>query len=244
MNRRAFVSYLGGIAGVTWALPAQSANWWERLTGRDGDKASPGAEGLTDIEISSGLKDALRVGAENAIRLLSVEDGFFGNPEIRIPLPNQLEAVRSTLDRFGLGQQFDELELELNRAAELATPQAQALFMDAIGSLTLEDVQGIYGGGDDAATRYLQDKTSTPLAAKMTPIVADSLSKVGAAKTYAAVMTRYNEIPFAPKIDADLTSYVVDRGLSGLFHTLAKEEAAIRKDPVKQTTAILRKVFS
>jgi hypothetical protein len=142
-----------------------------------------------------------------------------------------------------MSDMLDDLELRLNRAAELATPKAKALFVQAIEDLTLSDVMQIYKGPDDAATRYFQGRMSDPLAAQMTPIVQQSLSDAGAVQAFDKVMKRYAEIPFAPKIDTDLSGYVVERGIDGIFHYVAKEEAAIRKDPAKRTTELLRRVF-
>jgi hypothetical protein len=217
--------------------------WWERLMGSKNTENPASPQPLTDADIGAGLKEALRVGAAKAVDLLAVEDGFFGNAEVKIPLPESLNKVRSTLDRFGFGSKFDELELQLNRAAEKAAPAAKTLFVGAIQQLTLEDVRAIYSGGDDAATQYLKSKTATPLGEQMRPSVAKSLSSVGAATTYAAVIDRYNQIPFVPKVEANLTDYVVSKGLAGIFLMLGKEEAAIRKDPLKQTSALLRRVF-
>jgi hypothetical protein len=138
---------------------------------------------------------------------------------------------------------MDDLELRLNRAAEAATPKAKKLFLDSIQDMTLEDVRRIYEGPDDAATRYFQAKMSEPLAGEMMPIVSDSLSEVGAIKSYDDAMGRYEAIPFVPDVKADLTGYVVDKGMEGIFYYLAKEEAAIRQDPLERTTDLLQKVF-
>ena len=133
--------------------------------------------------------------------------------------------------------------LRLNRAAETATPKAKKLFWDAISQMTLDDVNRIYEGPDDAATRYFQGKMSDPLAKEMGPVVNESLSEVGAIKSYDNVMGRYEQIPFVPDVKANISDYVVEKGMDGIFHYLAKEEAAIRNNPVKRTTELLQKVF-
>ena len=194
-------------------------------------------------EIASGLKDALRVGTETVVNQLGQLDGFNADPAIHIPLPDSLNQVKSALSTIGMSSMMDDLELKLNRAAETATPPAKKLFWDAISAMTLDDVQGIYNGPDDSATRYFQDKMSGPLAVEMQPIVEDALNQVGAIQSYDAVMGQYASLPFVPDVKADLNTYVVDKGMEGIFHYVAKEEAAIRNDPVKRTTDILQKVF-
>ena len=133
--------------------------------------------------------------------------------------------------------------LRLNRAAEVAAPKAKKLFIDAIAAMTLDDARRIYDGPNDAATRYFQGKMTKPLAREMTPVVSESLSEVGAIKSYDSVMGQYKQIPFVPDAKADLTEYVVEKGMDGIFYYLAKEEAAIRENPVKRTTSLLKKVF-
>jgi hypothetical protein len=138
---------------------------------------------------------------------------------------------------------LDDLELKLNRAAEIATPKAKILFWDAIGQMTLEDVRAIYQGPDDAATRYFEAKMSEPLAAEMQPIVSDSLAEVDAIALYDQAISRYQSLPMVPDAKADLTDYVVAEGMDGIFYYLAREEAAIRSNPAKRTTELLEKVF-
>ena len=198
---------------------------------------------LTNPEIASGLKDALRVGTETVVNQLGGVDGFNSDPEVHIPLPQSLQGVKSALSAVGMSAMVDDLELKLNRAAEAATPPAKQLFWDAIEKMTLDDVTEIYNGPDDAATLYFKDKMSAPLASAMQPIVANTLNQVGAVQAYDAVMGEYASLPFVPNIKANLEQHVIDKGLEGIFFYLAREEAAIRHDPVKRTTDILQKVF-
>ena len=213
------------------------------LLGTAGSTPADSASDLTSSEIASGLKDALRVGTETVVNQLGQLDGFNADPAIHIPLPDSLNQVKSALSTIGMSSMMDDLELKLNRAAEEATPPAKKLFWDAISAMTLDDVQGIYNGPDDSATRYFQDKMSGPLAVEMQPIVEDALNQVGAIQSYDAVMGQYASLPFVPDVKADLNKYVVDKGMEGIFHYVAREEAAIRNDPVKRTTDILQKVF-
>jgi hypothetical protein len=199
---------------------------------------------LSDSDIALGLKDALKVGSERVVAQLGAEDGFNVDPRVHIPLPEKFEIVKTTLQKVGMGGMLDDLELKLNRAAEKATPEAKQLFWTAIEEMTLEDVQGIYSGADDAATEYFKGKMSLPLGEAMAPLVDETLAEVGAIQMYDQVMQEYQSIPFVPNVKADLNGYVVEKGLEGIFYYLAQEEAAIRQDPVKRTTEILQKVFA
>jgi hypothetical protein len=199
--------------------------------------------GLTDSEIAKGLKDALRVGTETVVGQLGRLDGFNADPAVHIPLPNSLQRVKSALGTVGMSGMMDDLELKLNRAAEQAAIPAKQLFWDSIETMTIEDVKGIYTGPDDAATRYFQKKMSEPLAIAMQPIVERTLNEVGAIQAYDAAMSQYTNLPFMPNVKADLNSYVVSKGMDGIFHYLAIEEAAIRENPAKRTTEILQTVF-
>ena len=198
---------------------------------------------LSNSEIASGLKDALRVGTETVVEQLGQTDGFNGDPVIHIPLPESMRQVKTALSTIGMSAMMDDLELKLNRAAEEATLPAKKIFWDSIDVMTLDDVKGIYNGPDDSATRYFEGKMSDPLAAAMQPIVEQALNQAGAIQAYDAVMGQYATLPFVPNVKADLNSYVVDKGMKGVFHYLAIEEAAIRQDPVKRTTDILQTVF-
>jgi hypothetical protein len=232
---------------LTWPVNGLAVDWLK--SGKDllGTISKPSQQtettDLTRSEIAAGLKDALRVGTENVVSQLGTTDGFNADPEIHIPLPENLKSVKSALSAVGMSAMMDDLELKLNRAAEEATPPARKLFWDSIEAMTLDDVTGIYNGPDDAATRYFEGKMSDPLALAMQPIVENALNQVGAVQAYDAVMGQYANLPFVPDVKANLQAHVVERGMDGIFHYLAVEEAAIRKDPVKRTTDILQKVF-
>ena len=220
------------------------SSWWQK--GIDLLKSPAGTtahQALTSDEIRAGLKEALRIGSENVVSQLGRTDGFNLDPSIHIPLPQQLDTVRSLLSRVGMSYMLDDLELKLNRAAEVATPKAQELFFQAISEMTFEDVMNIYNGPEDAATRYFQDKMTPALAKEMQPVVDRSLSQVGAVQTYDNIMGEYKAIPFVPDVKSDLTTYVVEKGMAGIFHYMAVEEAAIRQNPAKRTTELLQRVF-
>jgi len=204
---------------------------------------SSGQSGLTVEEIGSGLKDALRVGSETVVAQLGRVDGFNTDSAVHIPLPKQLDTVRSVLDKVDMSGMLKDLELKLNRAAEAATPKAKKLFSQAITEMSFEDVKKIYEGPKDAATQYFRSKMSPFLAKEMEPVVNSSLSEVGAIQAYDNVMKAYRSVPFVPDVKADLTDHVVEKGMDGIFYYMAKEEAAIRTDPAKRTTDLLKRVF-
>ena len=199
---------------------------------------------LSNGDIASALKQALTIGSGNVVSQLGKSGGFSNDSNIYIPLPESLNKVKSALKLVGMDGMLQDLELKLNAAAEVATPKAKSLFTDAIKQMTLDDARGILNGPNDSATRYFQSKMSAPLAKEMIPIVGDSLAKVGAVKQYDSVMAEYENIPFVPDAKANLNEYVVDKAMGGIFHYLAVEEAAIRQNPVKRTTELLKRVFS
>ncbi len=202
----------------------------------------PAAE-LTMGEIDTGLREALRVGSEEVVLQVGRPDGFYRDVNIRIPLPRDLQKARELSAKIGLDRSFVELEERLNRAAEKAAPLARDLFWQAISQMTIGDVQQIFRGSEDAATRYFEQKMTPQLAQSLRPVVDATLDQVGAVRQFKQVLREYQAIPFAPRIEADLTGYVVEKGMAGIFYYLAMEEAAIRRDPLKRTTEILRKVF-
>ena len=219
-------------------------NWLDK--GKDLFKTYGGSSeqsGITVEEIGAGLKDALRVGSENVVAQLGRVDGFNTDPAVHIPLPKQLNTVKSVLDKVGMSGLLKDLEIKLNRAAETATPKAKELFSQAITEMSFDDVEKIYKGPEDAATQYFRSKMSPSLAKEMEPVVNDSLSQVGAVQAYDNVMKEYRSVPFVPDVKADLTDYVIEKGMDGIFHYMAKEEAAIRTNPVKRTTDLLKRVF-
>lgn len=194
-------------------------------------------------EAASGLREALRLGTERVVGRIGRTDGYLKDPEIRIPLPPTLERARQALALVGQSGLADDLEIRLNRAAEAAAPRAKDIFWKAISDMTLDDAQRILRGPNDAATRYFQGRMSKPLATAMQPIVETELAQAGAIQSYDAFMGRYRQLPFVPDAKADLTRYVLEKGMDGIFHYLAKEEAAIRANPAARTTDLLRRVF-
>ena len=219
-------------------------SWWnkgEELLKSIGNGGK--ASGLTVDDIAAGLKEALLVGSENVVTNLGRTDGFNKDSAIHIPLPEQFDQVKTVLDNVGMAGMLDDLELKLNRAAEVATTKAKEIFRQAITEMSFDDVKAIFDGPEDAATQYFRNKMSPSLAKEMQPVVDSSLLEVGAVKAYDDTMKTYQALPFVPDVKSDLSSYVVEKGIDGIFYYMAKEEAAIRSDPAKRTTEILKQVF-
>jgi len=199
-------------------------------------------EALTDSKIISGLKETLEVSTTQAVALTGRHDGFLKNEAIRILLPPKLQAVGKGMRLLGMGEQVDDLEIGMNRAAEAATPQAKEIFLEAVRKMTFHDARLILSGGDTAATDYFRNKSSSDLTTAFTPIVHRSLEKVGAARQYQRVI---KSAPGGNVLagEFDLDKYVVEKTLDGLFYTLGAEESRIRRDPGAQTSALLKEVF-
>ena len=233
------------------AAPASGQGFLKKLeesTGGLGSKFGIGggstAGALSNDEIGKGIKEALRVGTERLVGQLGSANGFSGDPQVRIPLPDNLKRVQSALNRIGMSGMADDLEVRLNRAAEAATPKAKKLFGDAITAMTLEDVQKILNGSSTSATQFFQGKMTSPLKAEFKPIVNASLADVGAINSYDKMMGQYKSLPFVPDVKADLTNHVLEKAIAGIFLYLGKEEAGIRENPAKRTTELLKKVFA
>jgi len=198
---------------------------------------------LSSSEISAGLREALTIGTNTVVSQLGQAGGFNLDPTIKIPLPGQLQAVDDALTKFGLGSLTSDLKNRMNAAAEIATPRAKELFINAISQMTISDAQSILTGPNDAATSFLRRTMGTELSTDIAPIVQNALSQAGAVQAYDNVMGQYAALPFMPDVKSDLNSYVVDKAMDGIFYYVAQEEAAIRANPAKRTTEILQKVF-
>lgn len=198
---------------------------------------------LTNAEANSGLKAALIQGAGKAVSQLSATDGFFGNKAVRIPLPDALKKAERTMRMLGMGKQADELVLRMNRAAEAAVPEAKALLVDSVKKMSVADAKAILTGGEDAATQYFKKTTSAPMTEKFLPIVKKATEDVQLAQQYNKFAQMGNKVGLVKKEQVNLEQYVTQKTLDGVYLMMAKEEAAIRKDPVGQTSNLLKKVF-
>jgi hypothetical protein len=198
---------------------------------------------LSDSKISSGLKQALQIGAEQSVKVTGRPDGFFGNPDIKILMPGNLRSLEKGLRMLGYGPKVDSFVLSMNRAAEAAAPAARKIFIDAITAMTFDDARRILSGGDTAATDYFKLKTTPQLTAAFRPVVERTMATNGVTQQYQALVAQYKSMPFAKNQDLDISHYVVSKALDGLFYELGQEERKIRKDPAAQTTNLLKEVF-
>lgn len=192
--------------------------------------------------IASGLKEALEVGTQRGTSKLSAADGFFKNAALKILMPPEALKVEAKLRALGLGKQVDNAVLSMNRAAEDASKSAAPIFINAIKQMSITDALGILKGGDFAATNYLKGKTTANLTEAFRPVIEQSLSKVNATKYWNTLFSTYNTFS-TQKVNTDLSAYVTDKALAGIFTEVSLEEQKIRKDPAAQTTALLKTVF-
>lgn len=198
---------------------------------------------LSNDDIISGLKEALRVGTDSSTKKLSKLDGFFGDAAIKILMPEEAKKMEKTLRSFGMGSLVDKAILSMNRAAEDAANGVGDIFWNAIKQMSIKDGLQILRGGDFAATDYLKSNTTKVLTEKFRPVIDASLTKVDATKYWKDVFTAYNKFSSSP-VNTDLNAYVTEKALGGLFYNIGLQEQKIRKDPAAQVTDILKKVFS
>lgn len=198
---------------------------------------------LSNTEASGGLKEALTQGVGKAVSTLGATDGFLGNKEVKIPLPNSLKKVEKAMKLMGMGTQSDELILKMNRAAEAAVPEAKTLLVDSIKKMTVADAKAILTGPQDAATQYFKKTTSEQMTAKFLPIVEKATANVQLADSYNKYAAMGSKFGVVKKEDANINQYVTKKALDGVYLMIAKEEAAIRQDPVGQASSLLKKVF-
>jgi len=220
------------------------AGFLDTLKGAISNQGVSTTAGLTDSDVTRGLKQALEKGTERTVSKTGRRDGYWKNSDIQIPLPESLATATRLLDGIGMGALTSDLKLRMNRAAEAAAPLARPIFIDAITKMQLSDVQKIWKGPDDAATRYFKEKTKAKLSKSFAPVIHRELERVEAVKSYQKLSSQYAGIPLVgQKLNLDLDGYVTDKALDGLFFTLAKEEAEIRKNPAARTTDLLKRVF-
>lgn len=226
----------------------------KKVTGKDSagksalDKilSNPSSSGagnqLSNDDIIKGLKEALRVGTDSSAQKLGKLNGFFGDAAIKIVMPSEARKVEQTLRSVGMGKLVDKAILSMNRAAEDAASGVGDIFLNSIKHMSINDGLQILRGGDFAATDYLKRMTTTELTAKFKPVIEGSLTKTDATKYWNDVFTNYNMFS-RDKVNTDLTAYVTEKALAGLFYNISLEEQKIRKDPAAQVTGILKKVF-
>jgi len=208
--------------------------------------SSASAAGLDDIsnrDAVNGLKQALTNGAQAAVAKLGKENGFLGDPRIKIPLPPSMKRAEAVMHSIGAGKQVDDLVLRMNRAAEAAVPQAKSLLVDAAKKMSVQDAKGILTGGQDSATQYFKRTTSDPLAKQFKPIVVKAMAKVKLAEKYDEIAASGAKFGLVKEEDANLEDYVTRKALDGLFVGIADEEKKIRENPTAAASSIVKKVF-
>jgi hypothetical protein len=198
---------------------------------------------LTPAEMNGGLKEALTKGAEAAVTQLGKQDGFWSNPQLRIPLPDNLKKVSKVMKTLGMGKQVEALELGMNRAAEAAVPEAKTLLVDAVKGMSLDDAKGILTGGDTAATDFFRKKTETALTGKFLPIVKGTTDKVGLAQTYNTYARTAAKFGAIKGDQATIENYVTKQGLDRLYKVIGEQEKAFRANPLQSSSDLIKKVF-
>jgi hypothetical protein len=229
------------VAVLACAVSPGYAGFYDSVT----EMISPASEqGPDSNTLISGLKEALSIGTENAVKSVSKVDGYLGNKAIKILLPEKIQKAADILSKLGYEDKVDEFILSMNRAAEKAAPQAVSFFVDAIKEMTFEDAKGILNGGDTAATGFFESKTRDKLYDAFKPIVSSSMGEVGVTQAYKEMMGKYTSaVPFASTESLDLDHYVTTKSLDGLFTMVGQEEKKIRTDPAARVTALLKEVF-
>lgn len=248
MKARAFVTLL--LLSPLLTINTASADWDTMLNDlkQAGKTLLPGEQNtattLDSSTMVSGLKEALSVGSKRAIETVSQTDGYLGNPQIRIPLPPQVEKVGSLMRQVGMSDLADEFQTSMNRAAEEAAPEATSIMVDAIKNMTIEDARNILNGPDNAATQYFREQTSGRLTELFKPSIENSLDQVGSTRYYNQLSDRVASVPVVgEQLNVDLPDYVTQKALDGLFTMLALEEKKIRENPAARTTELLKTVF-
>jgi hypothetical protein len=198
---------------------------------------------ISDRDAVAGLREALSRGGQAAVARLGVENGFFGNDRVKIPLPPSLRRMEAVMRSIGMDRHADELVLRMNRAAEAAVPEARILLADAVKKMSVQDAKGILAGGEDAATQYFKRATSEPLAKRFQPIVKKAMEKVKLAEKYNEIAASGAKFGLVKEEDAQLEDYVTRKALDGLFVAIAEEEKNIRRNPAAAASALIRKVF-
>lgn len=204
----------------------------------------PQTQGIGGLDIAAGLKEALNNGISKQVSKLTARDGFFSNEAVKILLPEELRKVDTGLRKIGLSSLADEGLKVLNRAAEDAVKEATPIFVDAVRNMSFNDARTILMGNHSSATTYLQNSTTAALYGKFNPVIKNSFAKVGADKVWTNIITKYNSIPLVNKVNPDLTNYVTNQALNGVFKMVAVEEKNIRTNLSARTSLVLQKVFT
>ncbi len=225
-------------------VPLVSNAQFKELLGKAKEKVAATTGNSAGIDISGGLKEALNKGIKVQVSKLTALDGFYKNDAVKILMPEELQKVDKTLRKIGMSKLADDGIRSLNRAAEEAVKESTPIFVDAIKTMSIGDAKQILLGNNNAATAYLQTATTAPLYSKFSPVVQQSIGKVGADKIWAQIIEKYNQIPLVSKVNPDITDYVTNKALEGVFTMIAVEEKNIRTDLSARTSPLLKQVFA
>lgn len=225
-------------------LPAISNAQFKGIFAKAAEKINAVTKSNNTLDIAAGLKEALNKGVTEQVSKLTATDGFYKNEAVKILMPEELAKLDKTLRKMGMSKLADEGILVMNRAAEDAVKEATPIFVSAIKNITITDAKSILLGKENAATVYLQSTTETPLYSKFSPVVQQSIGKVGADVIWANIIKQYNTIPFVTKVNPDLTDYITKKALDGVFKMITVEEKNIRTDLNARTSDVLKKVFA
>lgn len=235
------------VAVLALAAPAHAFDWGEMLKGvvnkSGGQSSASGVDALSGTDINAALKEALTRGADAAVAQLGVKDGFFGNPQLKIPLPKNLQKAEKAMRLVGMGQQADDLVLSMNRAAEAAVPEAKTLLVDAVKQMSLEDAKGILTGGQTSATDFFRRKTEIQLTERFLPIVKTTTDQVGLAQQYNRYAGMAAQFKLIDQSQSNVEQYVTQQSLDRLYTLIGEKEAAIRANPLQAGSDLLKKVF-
>lgn len=242
--------WMAGIVALAFSLTAHANSLEDVLKDvlKNGGESQPAATGngvnqLKPAEINAGLKEALTRGSEAAVAQLGKPDGFMGNDALRIPLPSSLQKGEKVMRALGMGKQADDLILSMNRAAEAAVPEAKTLLVKAIKEMTLEDAKNILTGGDTAATEFFRRKTEATLTQRFGPIVKQATDRVGLARQYNKYAGTAAQLGVIDKSQSTIEQYVTQQALDRLYKVIGEQERALRANPWKAGSELLRKVF-
>jgi len=208
-----------------------------------GNASAAGLASISNTDATNGLRQALTDGSAAAVNKLGATNGYFGNPQVKIPLPPSLQRIESGLRLAGMGKQADELVLTMNRAAEAAAPEAKALLGDAVKKMSVQDAKQILTGGETAATQYFRRTTQTQLTERYLPIVKKSTDRVGLAQQYNSLAGRGAALGLVKEDQATVERYVTQKALDGLYFMIGEQEKAFRKNPLGASSDIVKRVF-
>lgn len=232
------------LAGSAWAQLPKLDEIMQGVVGTSPKSGEGSKAGTPDEKTNaSGIKEALAVGTETAVKKLSQVNGYFGNAAVKILMPSSIQRVADMARMAGFQKQVDDFVLSMNRAAEAAAPVAARYFADAIREMTLDDARGILAGGNTAATDFFRSKTRDKLYAAFKPTVSQKVGEVGATRAYQNLVGRAESLPMMGKQSLDLDDYVTNKSLDGLFLMVGEEEKKIRTNPAARTTDLLKAVF-